>query len=129
MGDRATVLQPIDGKAQWFAAAYLIAITPDLQRAALQRRDVQLTSNATTQAVASGDLLLSGQSYDLATSKKIFESTCVKCHALTEVSGSPPTTDKQVTELVKRMVGNGLTAPEKDLQQIAFYLKETYVKK
>jgi mono/diheme cytochrome c family protein len=130
MGDRATVLQPIAPADEWFAAAYLIAISPQLQKAVLQRRESMIVTAAATQAVAAPESLLatSAETFDLAECKKVFESNCVKCHSLSSISDNPPTTDAEASELVQRMVGNGLTLPRRDLQQITFYLRSTYVK-
>jgi len=129
MGDRATVLQPIDRPEQWFAAAYLIAISPDLQKAVLQRRAQASAALLTRQAATAPAVITLSGHFDLLASKQIFELNCMKCHALSVVTRNPPTTDKEVSALISQMVDNGLTAPQGDLEQIAFYLRSTYVKK
>jgi hypothetical protein len=131
MTDRSTVVQPIEQEGQWFAAAYLIAISPDLQKAVLARRH---QSPATGDAVKPMDptpesLLAANKPFDPAAARKVFETNCMKCHPLSNVEQNPPTTDQEAAELVKRMVSNGLSLPEDELQQITYYLRATYVKR
>jgi hypothetical protein len=64
----------------------------------------------------------------LALRKKTFETTCTKCHKLSNVEKSPPATTQDARDLVARMVDNGLEAPPEDLQQIVFYLTKKYAK-
>jgi mono/diheme cytochrome c family protein len=65
---------------------------------------------------------------NLETAKQTFEETCSQCHGLKNVEKSPPATPEEVTELIERMVENGLAAPQQDLVIIQFYLTETYTK-
>ncbi|MCH6545909.1 MAG: hypothetical protein IH796_07895 [Deltaproteobacteria bacterium] len=42
---------------------------------------------------------------------------------------SPPTAEQEARELVIQMVENGLSEPDEDLQQIIYYLTQTYAKR
>jgi mono/diheme cytochrome c family protein len=139
MGDRSTVLQPISDEDQWYVSAYLIAISPELQREVVKRRTQDLAQTQSQQAAevtlqpgngASAGLPTSRPpvAIDLTTAKKTFETRCVQCHELSDVSDSPPKTAEQTKALVARMVKNGMKAQPDEIDQIVFYLNATYVK-
>ncbi len=67
--------------------------------------------------------------FDLTRAKQLFESVCAQCHETSDVHDAPPTTEQEAKELVIQMVENGLSEPDKDLQQIIYYLTETYAKR
>lgn len=135
MGERSNVLQAITSEDQWFATAYLIAISPELQQGVERKRQQEQSQARTVQSVATAAIAASppagapAKSFDLPHAKDVFQSTCIQCHALSNVENNPPRSEKEVKELVERMVGNGLKAPEGDLAQIMFYLKTAYAKK
>jgi mono/diheme cytochrome c family protein len=135
MGERSNVLQAITREDQWYATAYLIAITPELQQGVERKRRQDQSQARAAQAVATAAVATTGpsgatqpRSFDLAQAKSVFQATCVQCHALSKVENNPPGNDKEVKELVERMVGNGLKAPENDLAQVIFYLTASYAK-
>ena len=132
MAERS-VFNPISDEEQWRVATYLIAISPDLQRGVQQKRQAEAAAVNSPQPAGNANLSASleaaaTKSFDLAAAKQTFETTCSQCHRLTNVEKSPPASVKETGELVARMVGNGLKAPQEDLEQIAFYLARTYVK-
>jgi mono/diheme cytochrome c family protein len=64
--------------------------------------------------------------FDLAKAKSVFESTCNGCHSLGNVEQSPPASEAAARDLVARMVENGLSADQAELEQIVGYLARTY---
>jgi len=132
MADRA-VFNPIDEQEQLRVATYLIAISPELQKTFRQKReqDIEAAKSKTDVRAVIQPLSLASaamKSFDLGTAKKTFEASCSQCHRLTNVDRDPPVSAKEAGELVVRMVENGLDAPQQDLEQVVYYLTETYAK-
>ena len=65
--------------------------------------------------------------YDPEAAKELFEITCSLCHDLSDVDNVPPTSEEETTELIARMIDNGLFLEEEDIKIIARYMNETYV--
>ena len=65
--------------------------------------------------------------YDPEAAKELFEITCSFCHDLSDVDNVPPTSEEETTELIARMIDNGLFLEEEDIKIIARYMNETYV--
>ena len=65
--------------------------------------------------------------YDPEAAKELFEITCSLCHDLSDVDNVPPNSEEETTELIVRMIDNGLFLEEEDIKTIARYLNETYV--
>lgn len=129
MAERA-VFEPISEREQWYATAYLVAISPDLQsslRLKRQQERAQVPARVvrmpTSQAKAGPR---PPAVFDLAKAKSVFESTCNGCHSLRNVDQAPPTSEAAARELVARMVDNGLNADQGALEQIVGYLSRTY---
>jgi mono/diheme cytochrome c family protein len=129
MAERS-VFDPISDKEQWYAAAYLVAISPDLQRSVQLKRQqerAQVPSGAVAKpAVRTTTPPLPREAFDLAKAKAVFESTCNGCHSLSNVEQAPPTSEAAARDLVARMVDNGLSADPARLEQIVGYLARTY---
>lgn len=128
MADRA-VFDPISEREQWYVATYLIAITPELQMGFRERRKQELEARKSQEVVRATMLPGSGSAaFSLADARNVFEESCTQCHGLKNIEKSPPTTEGEVSDLVERMVENGLEASEGDLQKVMYYLTNTYVK-
>ena len=131
MANRSTILNPITEKDQWFVTAYLIAVSPTLQETLKQRRKMEAITIKTAENMVS--VVKPGEAddskYDPVTAKALFEQKCSQCHNFDQVTASPPGTKLEVIALVQRMVGNGLTASESELNTIIQYLSKTYTKK
>ena len=131
MAERA-VFEPISEVEQWHVAAYLVAISPDLQKAVAEKR--QMESKATPSALIRQPppppkaAPAPQAAFDLAQAKTTFESTCNGCHSLSNVENSPPGSEAEARALVARMVDNGLSTDERTLRQIVGYLARTYGK-
>ena len=67
------------------------------------------------------------EAYDPEAARELFEITCSLCHDLSDVDNVPPTSEEETTELIARMIDNGLFLEEEDIKIIARYLNETYV--
>lgn len=100
-------------EAQNAVAAYLIAITPDLQ-ASVAKKNQQ--DAAKVSAPPSAD------------AKLLFEKTCAQCHDVKLVENYPLSNEQDVRELVKRMVANGLNTDDATNERIIQYLKSTRLK-
>ena len=64
--------------------------------------------------------------YDVGTARLLFEETCSQCHETSEVENYPITSAGDVSDLLERMIGNGLDVSEDELEQIAWYLSQTF---
>lgn len=133
MANRSTVLNVISEPEQWQVTAYLVAISPTLQRTARMRRQNEM-QEAKTQA-AMQKVMERMQipttvklPFDLAGARKIFESRCSQCHSPILVVSAPPRSAEAANQLVSRMVRNGLRAGDDELAQIVRYLTVTYAK-
>jgi len=128
MANRSTVLNPITEDDQWFVTAYLVAVSPTLQESLKQRRemaeDTAAAQNNMTMAAKMGD----EGDYDAAKAETVFQQSCSLCHSHTQVEQAPPGSQAEASALVQRMVGNGLSASEDDLNTVIRYLTETYAK-
>ena len=130
MADRQIFGRPITVEEQWAVSTYLIAISPELQSSAKRRREQSLrgeTSKAAlvtamTSTAAGGEPV----GYDVGAVRVLFEETCSQCHETSEVEHYPLTSAGDVSDLLERMIGNGLDASEDELEQIAWYLFQTF---
>lgn len=130
MAGRTTLLNPLTEQQQWQVTAYLVALSPQLQRSLRQLREQQEQREETRQAaaeVATGRNEEPAASYNHALAKQLFETKCSECHDPALVAQIPPDSRKAAHDLVKRMVKEGLTASEEELSQIVLYLIKTYV--
>jgi len=131
MAERS-VFEPISEKEQWYATAYLVAISPDLQQSVRLKRKqelAQLPASAVPKPVVKTTTPTLGQdAFDIAKAKAVFESTCNGCHSLNSVDQAPPVTEAAARDLVARMVDNGLSLEQARSEQIVGYLTRTYGK-
>ena len=107
--------------------AYLIAISPQLQKSVQKMRVEEQQSEESKQAaaaVATGSE--EAAAFDPAKAKQLFETKCSQCHPPTLVEMRAPKTEADVRTLVARMVGEGLSATEAELEQIIGHLTATY---
>lgn len=126
MANRATALNPINESEQWAVTAYLIAISPTLQKGVAEKRDAG-AANAQAQRATRQPGIGSPETYNAAMAKALFEGKCAQCHSPSLVERSTLTSRDDAVALVTRMVRNGLTAEADELSQIMAYLAETYV--
>ena len=127
MARRSTVLNVISEQEQWQVTAYLVAISPTLQRTARMQRQKKLqeAESQTAMQKATARLQIPAATtlpFDLAAAQKLFLSRCSQCHSPLQVESAPPRSTKAVTQLISRMVRNGLRASNEELAQIVRYL-------
>ena len=129
MADRAKLVSPITDDEQWAVTAYLIAISPDLQKSAAERRDADAEEAAAGEAALSLNEGEEGEAaYDPEQARVLVETQCGLCHPLALVEASPPASPDAARELVQRMVKNGMPATPDQLRQIVRHLSETYAR-
>ncbi|NQT17285.1 MAG: rubredoxin [Planctomycetes bacterium] len=129
MADRTTLLSPLGEEQQWQVTAYLIALSPQLQRSTQQLREARERRSQSKQAaevVATEQAETDG--YDAAKAKQLFETKCSQCHSTDVVAVASPGSEQEARELVAMMVEEGLEASEEELSQIVRHLTETYAK-
>lgn len=136
--------------------AFLVSITPDLQKSAKAKRERALEQAEAKQAAAAvmvsdkagaaddsaatddaGDAAQSGDeapgegaalaSIDADEAKELYEEECSLCHELSDVDASPPRTPEEVDDVVNRMIDNGLDLEPDDLAKIKWHLVKTFV--
>ena len=133
MASRA-VFDPLTEDDQWRVTAYLIAISPELQKSFSLKKDQDFArgeSQATSLEavrVAHSIALMPPVTMELSSARKVFEELCTQCHGLKNLETEPPATKDEAVELVGRMVENGLECTEDELAAVLFYLTETYTK-
>ena len=131
MAERS-VLEPISEVEQWYVAAYLVAISPDLQRAVQRRRHQQLQQVSPeavkTPLIQADARIATREPFDLGGAKTVYESVCTGCHSLSIVEKTPPESETEARDVVARMVENGLDVDRGKLEQVVLYLANTYGK-
>ncbi|MDC0670322.1 c-type cytochrome [Nannocystis radixulma] len=124
MADKPTFDDPMTERELYDVTAYLIAITGDLQRSARQQREQKLKQQ---QAIAPADPTAPAPAYDESAAQKAFETRCSECHELAEVDKKPPTSARQVKEIIERMVAdNGMAAPSGELDLCYAFMIRKY---
>lgn len=129
MADRS-VFEPIAEEQQWTAAAYLIAISPELQSSAKVRRGEQLRSQESLQAVRVAlDVsdTTAGASHDREEARLLYEDNCSMCHELSEVEAYPLASEQDIADLLERMVENGLEVTAQDSETIAWFMAQRFL--
>ncbi len=116
MADRAVIGKPIEESERWHVAAYLVAISPDLQQAVKTKREQELKSEEAIDAVRK---LPADLRFEPAAAKLTFETKCAQCHALPKVDAK---STEEIKELVARMAGNGLVASAEQFAHVVYHL-------
>ncbi len=126
MANRSTILNPITEDDQWFVTAYLIAVSPTLQETLKQRRKMEDNMAQAQTSMNTVVNMVDSKNYDATKAEVLFKQSCSQCHSYTQVENAPPTSQGEAIALVQRMVANGLSASETDLNVIIQYLTKTY---
>ncbi len=66
--------------------------------------------------------------FNMAKAKELYKEECSQCHDLSDVTDAPPGSRKEVNQLMRRMVENGLELGKKDLSLLRGYLVRRFVK-
>lgn len=141
MSERPIIGETLTERDQWDVTAYLVAISPDLQNAAQiarkqkqEKGDAKVAAKGTTKD-AGRDTANEGGSpspkhaYDEAQVKPKFQKLCTQCHELDDVQKHAWKDEKDVDEVISRMVDNGLEASPDDLAACRWYLEKNYLAK
>jgi rubredoxin/mono/diheme cytochrome c family protein len=129
MADRTTPMNPLEPDEQKRVTAYLIALSPQLQRSTGKQRDEEDRrdqSQRAAEAVFAGEAETA--SLDPEAGKQLFETRCSQCHPPALVDEVPLGSEGDARALVTRMVGEGLEATEDELSQIVRYLTAAHAK-
>ncbi len=119
--------QPITELEGWQSAAYLIAISRDLQKSSRERRQDDLDKQTSQDALGSNDSG-KGPEIDEARAARTYENLCAQCHELEEVDKAPPTTADEVRNLIQRMIDeNDMRAEKQELIEIEWYMNKKFV--
>jgi mono/diheme cytochrome c family protein len=113
MAEKPHPTQILNLEAQHSVTTYLVAITPDLQRSAQEKRQ-QDTTPTTSSATGDG--------------KALFEKNCSQCHESKLTESHAFKSEKDVRDLVARMVSNGWKADQSTLEAVIAHIKATYLK-
>jgi mono/diheme cytochrome c family protein len=129
MAEKPALFAPITLDEQLKVTAYLVAITPDLQKSAKAKRDEQVKRAAeVTKANAAPPE--GAPAIDLAKAKAVFDKECSQCHDTKNVDDSPPKTAEEAKALVERMVkDNDAKIGADDIKLITAYITAHYVEK
>jgi len=126
MASRATIVEGFSEDEQWHIIGYLIAITPTIQNAVMQRTAMTDKSTDSDSAMTLAFASAEGTSdtYDTAAAAQVFNAKCSQCHSPELPLAKTFSSYDEVPQLVSRMVGNGLVASAEELEQIVRYLVE-----
>jgi mono/diheme cytochrome c family protein len=130
MAERSVLFEPIHEEEQAVVTAYLVAISPQLQVSAHERRTEERQGQDTLEAVRRAVELLAQwpADHDRAHAKLLYEAKCSQCHDLQQVIDAPPKSDQDVQGLVSRMVAEGLSGSAEELAEIMWHLRLEHVK-
>jgi cytochrome c551/c552 len=126
MVNRASIVSGFSDKEKWQITAYLIAITPTLQNSVMEQRK-QLSASADSAAAikkVSAMVRESSDGFDVAAAGEVFNSKCSLCHSQDLALQRTFASTDEVSQLVTRMVANGLAATETELEQVVRYLQD-----
>ncbi len=118
----------IDDREALAVTAYLVAITPDLQRSAKARRTESVAEAQSLKALEMAKTNATAGSVDLEAAKELFMEECSLCHDLSDVEEAPPLTAPELDSVIERMIVNGMELKSAELAAIRAYLEATYVK-
>lgn len=134
MANRSTVLDAITSDETWHILAYLIAISPTLQKSLQQQRTQTLEHDKTQTVLSKAKEKLKVapanpiNHYDASVAKRVFQAKCSQCHSYTQIDRKPPANMKELVMLISRMIDNGLTLSDAELDMILRYLKENKIR-
>ena len=138
MGEKPALFDPITERDMYTATAYLIAITPDLQRSTKTKVAQQIAkqntiSRATAMIAAPGVVAPAGDvapTVDLVKAKKTYEDVCSQCHELSEIVKAPPKTTAESRAMIQRMIkDNDAELKPDQIELVAAWLDAEYVEK
>lgn len=132
MAIKPVIGEPIFKEEEWSVSTYLIAITPDIKTAVKQQREEKMrTDEAKAAAEIAASIMeeesATADSYDEVEAKELFEDKCSQCHPLGDVEDFPPRSKEETTEMITRMIENGLYLEEEEIELITRYVNDNYL--
>ena len=126
MANRATVVTSFTETEKARITAYLVAITPTLQNSIMEQRKQQSASadSAAAAKKVSAMPMDDDPDFDVAAAQEVFNSKCSLCHSQDLALQKTFENTDEVSTLVTRMVANGLSASEAELEQIIRFLRQ-----
>jgi len=128
MQDKPTLGPIIDDREALAVTAYLVAITPDLQRSAREKRTEKVAESESLKALEVSKATDASAPVDMAAAKELYMDECSLCHGLEDVEEAPPRNVTELDDMIERMITNGMELEAEDLAAIRGYLKATYIK-
>jgi cytochrome c5 len=144
MAEKPALFRPMSEREMYDVTAYLIAITPDLQKASKQRHRKEVAQeDAMTEAMPAEVPTVTPVGVavppqpnvvapveDLAVAKKTYEEVCSQCHDLSDVDKAPPKTTSESREMIQRMIKeNDAELTAEQITLVAAWLDAHYVAK
>jgi len=147
MSEKPALFDPISERDMFDVTAYLIAITPDLQRSTKQKYQQQVArEEAQAAAVIAAPIEVKVEpaptptteapkqppkpAIDLALAKQTYVAVCSQCHDLDEITKAPPKTAKESREMIQRMIReNEAELTAKQVELCAAWLDAEFVAK
>ncbi|MCW3098023.1 MAG: hypothetical protein JWL77_3641 [Chthonomonadaceae bacterium] len=127
MAEKPALFAPLTEREQRFVSAYLIGITPDLQKSVKSQLQQAQAQQQTQRATAQSGTNAASQVAP-ALAQATFHRLCSQCHAVSDVDKSPPRTEAEAQSLLQRMSGNGMKATPTEIQALRAYMTQTYIK-
>jgi mono/diheme cytochrome c family protein len=149
MGDKPALFTRLTDQDLDRVTAYLIAITPDLQKSRRQRRGEEL---ARGEAMKQADALLAASAamaappapgttppeatpppapmpvIDLMRAKATYTETCSQCHDLAEIDAAPPMSPVEAHDIIRRMIAeNEAELSAEEIEQCHAYMVAHFV--
>ncbi len=139
MSEKPALFDPISEREMYEVTAYLIAITPDLQRSTKHKvaqaaaRET-MVSNAASVIAARPINTPAGAAepptVDLPKAKKTYEEVCSQCHELTEITKAPPKSATETRAMIERMIkANEAELSADQIELVAAWLDAEFVAK
>lgn len=156
MAEKPALFAPMTETEMYEVTAYLVAITPDLQKATKQKREEQVARDEAMEQAMAEEMLPAptgsaappptptpgsaapppapakpaAPAVDLAKAKKVYEEVCAQCHDLSDVDAAPPKTAAESREMIQRMIKENDAEISKDqFKLIAAWLDAHFVNK
>ena len=147
MAEKPALFRAMTPSDLYQVTAYLIAITPDLQRAAKQRYHKEVARSAAAvaahdvaaaapaaegdQAAADADAAVSSQrTLDMTLARGTYEKVCSQCHELADIDKAPPRSRAEARAMIERMIkDNDAEVSAPDVRLIVAWLEAHYVDK
>ncbi len=130
MGEKPTLVTPLSDADMLRVTAYLVAITPDLQKSRRQLREEALARAEAMKAPMPAPSLPAMPAVELGKARMTYERTCSQCHELSDVDAAPPMSADESTLLIRRMItDNDAELTEEEIAHCHAYMVAHFVEK